>query len=95
MEWLRIVLDEGHIIRNPSAQMAIAACELKARRRWVLTGKSFNVVFAYKCDISRLFIRHADSESTAGFMEYREVLARETFGPTRLLAPVYRTTHIE
>ena len=36
--WRRIVLDEGHNIRNPKAKMAIAACNLSAQSRWVLTG---------------------------------------------------------
>ncbi|BFY99337.1 hypothetical protein BsWGS_02381 [Bradybaena similaris] len=37
-EWLRIVLDEGHNIRNPKTAMAKIIFELKAQRRWVLTG---------------------------------------------------------
>jgi SWI/SNF-related matrix-associated actin-dependent regulator of chromatin subfamily A3 len=36
--WRRIVLDEGHQIRNPKAKITIAACSLKASSRWVLTG---------------------------------------------------------
>ncbi|KAM9354767.1 helicase-like transcription factor isoform 2-T2 [Pholidichthys leucotaenia] len=36
--WLRVVLDEGHIIRNPNAQMSKAVLELKAQRRWILSG---------------------------------------------------------
>lgn len=36
--WRRIVLDEGHQIRNPKAKMAQAACALQADTRWVLTG---------------------------------------------------------
>ncbi|CAN9502449.1 unnamed protein product [Ophioblennius macclurei] len=38
INWLRIVLDEGHIIRNPSTQMSKAVLQLKAHRRWVLSG---------------------------------------------------------
>ena len=38
VKWLRVVLDEGHIIRNPSAQMSKAAHALNAERRWVVTG---------------------------------------------------------
>ncbi|NXF02836.1 HLTF factor, partial [Smithornis capensis] len=37
VKWLRIVLDEGHAIRNPNAQQTKAALNLKADRRWVLT----------------------------------------------------------
>ena len=36
--WRRIVLDEGHQIRNPKAKMSQAACALEATSRWVLTG---------------------------------------------------------
>ncbi|RMD42552.1 hypothetical protein DV735_g2622, partial [Chaetothyriales sp. CBS 134920] len=36
--WRRIVLDEGHNIRNPKAKMSIAASTLMAQSRWVLTG---------------------------------------------------------
>ncbi|XP_009466757.1 PREDICTED: helicase-like transcription factor [Nipponia nippon] len=36
--WLRIVLDEGHTIRNPNAQQTKAALNLEGDRRWVLTG---------------------------------------------------------
>ena len=38
MDWRRVVLDEGHIIRNPQTKSALAASNLIARSRWVLTG---------------------------------------------------------
>uniref|UniRef100_I3IWE4 Helicase like transcription factor n=1 Tax=Oreochromis niloticus TaxID=8128 RepID=I3IWE4_ORENI len=38
ISWLRVVLDEGHIIRNPNAQMSKAVLDLKAQRRWILSG---------------------------------------------------------
>ncbi|XP_065496614.1 helicase-like transcription factor isoform X2 [Caloenas nicobarica] len=38
VRWLRIVLDEGHTIRNPNAQQTKAALSLEGHRRWVLTG---------------------------------------------------------
>ncbi|XP_067851110.1 helicase-like transcription factor isoform X2 [Heptranchias perlo] len=38
VNWLRVVLDEGHTIRNPNAQQTKAALTLNAERRWVLTG---------------------------------------------------------
>ncbi|XP_007564589.1 helicase-like transcription factor isoform X1 [Poecilia formosa] len=38
INWLRVVLDEGHVIRNPNAQMSKAALKLKAQRRWILSG---------------------------------------------------------
>ncbi|NXA27850.1 HLTF factor, partial [Ibidorhyncha struthersii] len=38
VRWLRVVLDEGHTIRNPNAQQTKAALNLEGHRRWVLTG---------------------------------------------------------
>jgi len=36
--WARVVLDEGHNIRNPSIRAAVACQSLLATSRWVLTG---------------------------------------------------------
>ncbi|KAK2040137.1 SNF2 family domain-containing protein [Colletotrichum somersetense] len=36
--WRRVVLDEGHTIRNAKTKAAIAARRLNAQSRWVLTG---------------------------------------------------------
>nr|XP_020013924.1 helicase-like transcription factor [Castor canadensis] len=38
IRWLRVILDEGHAIRNPNAQQTKAVLDLEAERRWVLTG---------------------------------------------------------
>ncbi|KAI0093185.1 SNF2 family N-terminal domain-containing protein [Irpex rosettiformis] len=38
VKWKRIILDEGHTIRNPKTKMAKACYGLTAQRRWVLTG---------------------------------------------------------
>jgi SWI/SNF-related matrix-associated actin-dependent regulator of chromatin subfamily A3 len=38
IQWCRVVLDEGHTIRNPHTKGALAACHLKADSRWTLTG---------------------------------------------------------
>ncbi|KAF7967470.1 hypothetical protein HWV62_34115 [Athelia sp. TMB] len=38
VQWKRIILDEGHTIRNPKTKMAKAVCALAAQRRWVLSG---------------------------------------------------------
>ncbi|RAL65617.1 hypothetical protein DID88_005289 [Monilinia fructigena] len=38
MNWRRIVLDEGHIIRNHKTKSAISASTILATSRWVLTG---------------------------------------------------------
>lgn len=38
MNWRRVILDEGHIIRNPQTKSSLAATNLMAQSRWVLTG---------------------------------------------------------
>ncbi|KAK7546073.1 SNF2 family N-terminal domain-containing protein [Phyllosticta citricarpa] len=38
INWRRLVLDEGHQIRNPGSKKALAAYNLAARSRWALTG---------------------------------------------------------
>ncbi|KAF8633364.1 hypothetical protein AX17_004535 [Amanita inopinata Kibby_2008] len=38
VQWKRIILDEGHTIRNSRTKMAKATCALHAQRRWVLSG---------------------------------------------------------
>ncbi|KAJ5223581.1 hypothetical protein N7468_008123 [Penicillium chermesinum] len=38
VHWRRIVLDEGHQIRNPQSKGSLAACSLRADSRWTLTG---------------------------------------------------------
>lgn len=38
MDWRRVVLDEGHQIRNSSSKGAAAVTALMAKSRWVLTG---------------------------------------------------------
>ncbi|KAG8431459.1 hypothetical protein GDO86_018655, partial [Hymenochirus boettgeri] len=38
MKWLRVVLDEGHTIRNPNTRQTKAVLGLEAQRRWILTG---------------------------------------------------------
>lgn len=38
VEWRRVILDEGHNIRNCATKGAAAACALTARSRWSLSG---------------------------------------------------------
>lgn len=38
VRWRRIILDEGHNIRNPGSKAALGACKLRAESRWVCTG---------------------------------------------------------
>ncbi|XP_061780443.1 helicase-like transcription factor isoform X1 [Nerophis lumbriciformis] len=45
IKWLRVVLDEGHVVRNPNAQMSKAVLDLKAERRWILSAVLCRVFF--------------------------------------------------
>ncbi|XP_009296828.1 helicase-like transcription factor isoform X2 [Danio rerio] len=38
VKWLRVVLDEGHVVRNPNALQSKAVLELQSERRWILSG---------------------------------------------------------
>ncbi|KAH8731392.1 SNF2 family N-terminal domain-containing protein [Phaeosphaeriaceae sp. PMI808] len=38
IKWRRIILDEGHCIRNPKAKRSIAVSKIMAQSRWALTG---------------------------------------------------------
>lgn len=38
INWFRVVLDEAHQIRNGAAIQSKAACEIRAERRWCVTG---------------------------------------------------------
>lgn len=38
IEWWRVILDEAHIIKNVNAQQSRAVTDLKAKRRWAVTG---------------------------------------------------------
>ncbi|KAF9451964.1 hypothetical protein P691DRAFT_772701 [Macrolepiota fuliginosa MF-IS2] len=38
VHWKRVILDEGHNIRNPKTKMARSVCALKTERRWILSG---------------------------------------------------------
>ncbi|XP_073950159.1 LOW QUALITY PROTEIN: transcription termination factor 2-like [Choristoneura fumiferana] len=38
VQWRRVILDEGHIVRNHKSATSRAVCGLRARRRWALTG---------------------------------------------------------
>lgn len=38
MNWWRVILDEAHMIKNANALQSRAVCDLKANKRWVVTG---------------------------------------------------------
>ena len=37
-KWLRVVLDEGHYIKNHKSKTTKAALQLQTHRKWVVTG---------------------------------------------------------
>jgi len=45
--WKRVIIDEGHQIRNPATKAAIAVSALTAERRWALTGTPIVRFFLY------------------------------------------------
>lgn len=38
IEWLRVILDEGHIVKNIKTRTAKAVLRLKCDRKWIITG---------------------------------------------------------
>lgn len=53
VKWKRIILDEGHVIRNHKSKQSEAICKLASKFRWVLTGtpiqnKEFDLYAAVK-----------------------------------------------
>lgn len=40
--WTRIVIDEGHLIKNPKSSRHIAIALLRSNRRWCMTGTPYN-----------------------------------------------------
>ncbi|KAJ0114754.1 hypothetical protein J7T55_004495 [Diaporthe amygdali] len=64
IEWLRVILDEAHEIRNRSTRRFRATCALKARFRWCLTGTPiFNRVEDLGSLIGFLGVHPFDSSS--------------------------------
>ncbi|XP_063992969.1 transcription termination factor 2 [Diachasmimorpha longicaudata] len=75
--WKRVILDEGHVIRNHKSQVCEAVCALYAHKRWVLTGTPihnkemdlFSVLKFLQCapfDDIRVWKRWVDNKNQAG-----------------------------
>ncbi|RKP06200.1 SNF2 family N-terminal domain-containing protein, partial [Thamnocephalis sphaerospora] len=58
VNWCRVVLDEGHIIKNHRALMSKAACGLKAERHWILSGALTLLGRYIRCKELMLFLRY-------------------------------------
>lgn len=58
LKWFRVILDEAQTIKNHSTRVSKSCCELKAKKRWCLSGtpiqNSVNELFSYfrflKCE---------------------------------------------
>ncbi|KAF2127800.1 hypothetical protein P153DRAFT_368349 [Dothidotthia symphoricarpi CBS 119687] len=68
INWFRIVLDEAHMIRNPTGQSR-AACSLPGQRRWAVTGTPVQNRLE---DLGALFnfIQLSPFETSHGFNHY-------------------------
>lgn len=69
IKWFRVILDEAHTIREPSAQQSQACYELEASRRWALTGTPIQNKLAdlgSLCQFLQLFPYH----TVANFQYY-------------------------
>jgi len=49
IKWLRVILDEAHVIRDPKTRQSMAASLLEAERRWCITGTPFQVRIPCVC----------------------------------------------
>ncbi|KAI9292890.1 hypothetical protein K502DRAFT_325583 [Neoconidiobolus thromboides FSU 785] len=71
-DWFRVILDEGHYIKDRSCSTARAVFALKAQRKWALTGtplqnrvgELYSLIRFLKCDpFSYYFCRDCDCKS--------------------------------
>lgn len=77
VKWKRIVLDEGHVIRNHKSKQSEAICKLSGKYRWVLTGtpihnKEFDLYAAIK------FLRCKPFDDVHYWKQWIEVKGRDS-----------------
>ncbi|XP_029679622.1 transcription termination factor 2-like isoform X2 [Formica exsecta] len=85
INWKRVILDEAHIVRNHKSQASLAVCELKANKRWALTGTPiqnkaldvYSILKFLKCspfDDLRVWKRWVDNKNAAGYQRLATVM---------------------
>ncbi|TEB16783.1 hypothetical protein FA13DRAFT_1650493 [Coprinellus micaceus] len=74
--WKRVVLDEGHIVRNPKTKIAQAVYALTADKRWILSGTPI------------VSLRQKDLGSMLTFLKICKPLDCEDFFNRLLLRPL-------
>jgi SNF2 family DNA or RNA helicase len=77
VRWGRVILDEGHEIRNKRSKTHIAACALRSEIKWILTGTP---IFNSMADFANLcgFLGHnrKDVQAMPDFFKEKYVLRR-------------------
>lgn len=92
IKWRRVVLDEGHTIRNANTKAAEAASKLEAQSRWVLSGTPMYVflcVLSFDVDsdplpvstASRTFIPCSSSSTSRAASSNPRSSTRSSLGP--------------
>ncbi|XP_072743655.1 transcription termination factor 2 [Anoplolepis gracilipes] len=85
INWKRVILDEAHTVRNHKSQASLAVCELKANKRWALTGTPiqnkamdlYSILKFLKCspfDDLRVWKRWVDNKNAAGYQRLATVM---------------------
>ncbi|KAH7924627.1 hypothetical protein BV22DRAFT_1129678 [Leucogyrophana mollusca] len=87
VKWKRVILDEGHNIRNPRTKMAKAVCKLTAQRRWVLSGTPISKLKLYYAVLVDI-LGSQDLGSILTFLQICRPLDNEDFYKRLLLRPL-------
>ncbi|EFN62976.1 Transcription termination factor 2 [Camponotus floridanus] len=85
IHWERVILDEAHIVRNHKSQASLAVCELKANKRWALTGTPiqnkaldlYSILKFLNCspfNDLRVWKRWVDNKNAAGYQRLAMVM---------------------
>lgn len=92
IRWKRIIIDEGHQIRNPSTKAAVAVSALWAERRWVLTGTPI-VGFSFRA-VSELVNGHRFTAELPerSWFSFDILENLPPLGPKRFFQPTHLTS---